>query len=251
MKKLMLGSLLAGSIMLLNSCLDGENSSSIQGEYYGLVEIDLKAGGNVIYYNDEDYPLYSPTLSLQILDGECCRILCTYKSEDNPNTATVGYHIIQEIDYAVVDKGTVIPTKADTVGVKENELSMSTLVLRNYVKGYLFIDSYQESMDTGQENRYELSYNIEQEPVLESNKNVYQLYLRTSKVGDGKSPKNNQIVPNAYYVKYFFDTISNAEKEKGNSEYSFKINYIKSFTTDSTPNWASSEIQTIPITKNE
>ncbi|MDR3141035.1 MAG: hypothetical protein LBU37_04850 [Tannerellaceae bacterium] len=251
MKKLMSGCLLAGTLMLLNSCLDGENSSSNQGEFYGVVEMNLKAGGNVIYYNDLDLPLYSSTLSSKISDGECCLISYSYKSEDNQNVAALGYYTIQELGYSEVDKGMIIPVKTDTAVVKEDELPMASINLTNYVKGYLFINSYHESMDTGQKNLYELSYNMEQEPEPEGTQNVYQLYLRTNKVTEGKSPKDNQIIPNAYNVKRFFDAISYAEKGKGKTEYCFKINYIRSFTDDSIPNWTSTEVQRITIPTEE
>lgn len=247
----MSGFLFAGTLLLLNSCLDGENSSSSQGQVYGVVEMNLKAGGNVIYYHDLDLPLYSSTLSSKISDGECCLISYLYKSEDNQNIATLGYYTIQEMGYSVVDKGMVMPVKTDTAVVKENELPMASIDLANYVKGYLFINSYHESMDTGQTNRYELSYNTGEEPVSEGSQNVYQLYLRAGKVTDGKSPKDNQIVPNAYYVKHFFDAISYAEKGKGKTEYCFKINYIKSFTDDSIPNWTSTEVQKFTIPTEE
>lgn len=247
MKKLLSAGLLAVSVMLLSSCLDGDNNSSADREYYGYVEIDMKAGGNVIYYNDLDYPLYSSSLSPQILDGECCLIQFTIKSEDNQNVAALGYYTIHELNYYEVDKATVIPVKTDTAVIKENELPMVTLSPRNYVKGYLFINSYHESMATNQKNYYELSYNMDEEPILENTKSVYQLYLRATKLEDGKSPTSNQIIPNAYDVKRFFDHISYAEKSKGNKEYNFKINYIKTFTNDTIPNWTSTEVQTIAI----
>jgi hypothetical protein len=251
MKKLFLGCLLAGSMMLLNSCLDGENTSSTDREYYGFVEMDMKAGGNVIYYNDLDYPLYSPSLSPQIADGECCLIQFSINSDDNQNVTGLGYYTIREAGYHEVDKGNVIPVKTDTAVNKANELAMATLLPRNYVRGYLFIDLYHESMDTDQKNYYELSYNPDQEPVVENAKNVYQLYLRAAKLGDGKSPKTNQIMPNAFGVKRFFDTISYTEKNKGNSEYYFKINYVKSFAADSVSTWAATDVQTIGIPAEE
>jgi hypothetical protein len=251
MKKLLFVGLFAGTLMLLNSCLNGENSSSTQDQRYGVVELNLKAGGNAIYYSDQDYPFYSPTLSPQILDGECCLINYLYKSEDNQNFTTLGYYTIQEQGYLVVDKGAAIPMKTDTAVVKENELPMSNVVAASYVKGYLFIESYHESMDTDQKNRYELSYDMEQEPALTDAKNVYQLYLRASKVTDGKSPKQNQIIRNAFYVKRFFENISYAEKGKGKTEYYFKINYIKSFGTDSVATWTSTEVLNILIPASE
>jgi hypothetical protein len=251
MKKLLFVGLLAGSLMLMNSCLDGDNSSSTQDQRYGVVELNLKAGGNAIYYSDLDYPFYSATLSPKILDGECCLINYLYKSEDNQNFATLGYYTIQEQGYLVVDKGAAIPMKTDTAVVKENELPISNAVATAYVKGYLFLDSYHESMDTEQKNRYELSYDAEQEPVLQDAKNVYQLYLRANKVTDGKSPKTNQIVPNAFYVKRFFENISYAEKGKGKTEYYFKINYTKSFDSDSVATWTSTEVLNIVIPTSE
>jgi hypothetical protein len=247
MKKLILGSLLAGGIMLLNSCLDGGNSSSSDGQAYGVVEMDLKTFGNVIYFNDRDLPLYSPTLSSKIMEGECCWIPYTFKSDDNQNVEALGYYTIQELGYIVVDKVMPMPVKTDTAVVKENELSMSNLDLTNYVKGYLFVNSYHEAMDTDQKNRYELSYDMEQEPILENTQNVYQLYLRANKLSDGKSPKEDQLIPNAYYVRHFFENISYAEKDKGKTEYYFKVNYIKSFGNDSVPNWVSTETQKITI----
>ncbi|MDR1160965.1 MAG: hypothetical protein LBK45_01375 [Tannerellaceae bacterium] len=256
MKKLISGSLLAGILMLFNSCLGGENSSSSQDQRYGVVEMNLKAGGNVIYYNDQDYPFYSPTLSSKILDGECCWIAYMIKSEDNQNVATLGYYTIQEENYVVVDKGMVRPAKTDTAVVKENELPMSELVPTNYVKGYLFVNSMHEAMGTTQKNEYELSYDMEQEPLLENTlnngtQNVYQLYLRATKLEDGKSPTLTQIVPNTYNVKRFFDSISYTEKGKGKTEYYFKINYIRSFADDSVANWTSTEALAIIIPTSE
>jgi hypothetical protein len=253
MKKLMLGSLLAGTLISFNSCLDGENSSSSQGQSFGVVEMSLKAGGNVIYFNDQEYPFYSPTLSPQISDGECCLISYLYKSEDNQNIATLGYYTVQEQGYLEVDKVMPTPVKTDTAVIKENELPMPSIALGDnygnpiYIKGYLFINSAHESMETGQKNRYELSYDMGQEPVLENMNNVYQLYLRANKETDGKSPKTDQAVPNAYYVKHFFENISYAEKGKGKTEYYFKVNYIKSFSTDSVATWASTDVMKIAI----
>jgi hypothetical protein len=253
MKKLMLAGLLTGTLMLLNSCLDGENSSSSQGQSFGVVEMNLKAGGNVIYHNDLDLPLYSPTLSPNISDGECCLISYLYKSEDNQNIAALGYYTIQEQGYLDVTRIAPIPVKTDTAVIKENELPMASISLSDtygnpiYIKGYLFIYSAHESMDTDQKNRYELSYDMGQEPVLENMNNVYQLYLRANKVTDGKSPKANQAIPNAYYVRPFFENISYAEKGKGKTEYYFKVNYIKSFSTDSVPNWTSTEVVKVTI----
>ncbi|MDR0429556.1 MAG: hypothetical protein LBH58_03640 [Tannerellaceae bacterium] len=251
MKKVLLISLLISSVLMLSSCLDGTDSHENHMVYFGFVEIDMKAGGNVIYFNDKDYPLYSPTLSQKISDGECCLVQFSIKSEDNPSVATTGYYKIQETGYYLVNKGIVMPIKTDTAILKENELAMADLAFNNYVKGYLFINSYHEAMLTDQKNQYELSYNMEQEPVLENTKNVYQLYLRANKSEDGKSPNSNQIIPNAYEVKRFFDNISYKEKNKGNSEFYFKVHYIKSFKDDTIPQWKTTEIQIVNIPKDE
>lgn len=250
MKKLLLGALLAGSITMLSSCLDGDNDGSRSTFTYGVAEIDMRTGGNVIYYNDYELPIFDATLSSQIMDDKCYYVEFTIKDEDNPDVATAGYYKVTATNCFEIDKGTVMYVKTDTAVIKEDELPITNLALTNYVKGYLFLNSYIESMGSGQKNHFELSFNMDAEPVLESTKSVYQMYLRANKLEDGKTPTSNQIVPNAYNVKRYFDTISNKEKGKGNSEYYVKLNYIKSFDKDTVPIWATTEVISVAIPKD-
>ena len=258
MKKLLVGGLLTVSVMLLSSCLDGgDDSNESSGAVVGVAEISLKAGGVVLYYSDYDLPIFSPELSMQMSDGECWFTQFSTTNVDNPDPNAAGYYRVQVTpgSYFPIDKGYSIPFKTDTAVSKTNELainniqaSMSSAAAASYIKGYLFLNSYHREMLTGQTNAFELSYNIEQEPISQSGRNVYQMYFRANKTADGKSPSNDQVIVNAFDVKNFFDNIIYKEKAKGEKEYYyFKINYIKSFSNDSIPVWEATEIQQMPI----
>ncbi|MDH6304144.1 hypothetical protein M2459_000856 [Parabacteroides sp. PF5-5] len=248
MKKLFFCSMLAVGAMLMSSCLGDGGSNEYTYTYYGVADYSLTTGKTVLHFSDADYPLYSSTLALQLNEGECYYVTATIKSDDNPDVATTGYYNAIPTAFDIINKGQVIPIKSDTAVAKQNEMATTNVELVNYVKGYLFVNSYHEAVGGSQKNEFEFSYDSELPTITSGGNDVYQLYLRVRKVQDGTSVTSNLIIPNAYNVKRFFDNISNVEKAKGKDKYYFRINYIKSFDKDSVPTWTSSEVQynTIP-----
>jgi hypothetical protein len=241
MKKLFWGCLLAANGMMLTSCLEG-GSSEQKGTVLAVVDTHEASLRNILYWYDGQLPYYPGELASRIMPGESYVIEFTLRSEDNPDPYSVGYANIIVTGYERVEDGVVRHSLTDTATVLENELPALNIDIEHYVKGHLFLSTYHENMPDKQENAYELSYNREQTPVEENGRVVYDLFLRVTKTKDGSNPSSDRRLLRAYpNVDIFMNHISAIEKEKGKSQYYFRVNYIRSFGEDSSPVWAASE----------
>lgn len=246
MKKLVLASFIAASMAVLTSCLDG-GSNENTGVVYGVVEYDIKTFRNLVYFSDADYPMFANNLGTSIDDGECCLMAYTMRGEDNPDVATTGYYNVTG-SYIPIDKYTANDYLVDTTKVwGRSEQATTSFIANSFVKNYLFITT-NHAIGANQKNTFSLSYNYDQVPTKESGKDVYNLFLRVTKTVDATSTAQDTPWTNAYNIGSFINQISNIEKNKGNKEYNFKVNYVKSFsTTDSIPSWGASDVITFKI----
>ncbi len=252
MKKLVLGGFLIASIMMLTSCLDGDNNNRTEGTILGVVGTHETTFRNVLYTGDYVLPYYTGDFASKINPGECYMLHVIMRGEDNPDPFTAGYYNVTVSNYERVETTLSKSTLTDTTTILTDEMATINMGVNNYAKGHLFISSYHDNVGDKQENLYDLSYNVDQTPVEENGKSVYNLFYRVAKTKEGSSPTGKFETMRAFQrVNWLFDHVANTEKGKGKEKYYFKINYIKSFNKDSVPTWGTTEVYEMPIVKDE
>jgi hypothetical protein len=146
-----------------------------------------------------------------------------------------------------INKGYIIRSEGDTTALLPDEIPLIKGVASTtdsyyfaYINGKMFLTSLYNGL-TDQKNKWELYFNPSQEPKEESNKNTYSIFLRATKIEEGKTPSGNAIEINAYDIKSCMDVLNQREKANGKTEYSIKICYISEINEDGSFKWSATE----------
>ena len=242
MKKLKSLGVVAAATILLTSCLDGNNESSLNG--FG-----------VMAYIDDYTPVYSPVFK-DYQPEDCIYFTSTYSSDDPANNGSNKYATVSN---AVVtnklEKGE-FNNIVDTANIMPNEIAAldATLMFGTQysftLKNFMFLGSSHEKSATDQDNRYILQYNPSQEPQTVDGKRVYDFFLRVVKNADGKGVVGNNAFYYAFKTNGHFKTLQSRETAAGNETLNIRINYIKEFNKDTTAaTWGKSQIFQTQILK--
>lgn len=229
----------AAALLLLTSCLGDGGSTVVQNTTYGVVELSSKTLTNMVCVDNAGTLFYSPELAkdVSVETGDCCILAYTvdHGSPENQNAAANGYYTVTKNGYAELDRWPFNFNLTDTAKIMENEQVIGNIGnAYGYIKGKMFLETLHKDFLTGQKNKYELSYNPSAEPEKIDGNRVYNLYLRTVKMTDGKSPSGNASIPNAYDLQRFVFSVTSTEKAAGAKAIFVRFNYIKEFNKDTT-----------------
>lgn len=241
MKNLKFLGVVAMATVLLTSCLDGgKNEADFTA--YGVLSYDSKFGKNMFFIADE-VPYYVAALANDpnfMGDGECL-VANLHVDRDSPEYADAtskGYYVATTPSgYSKLDKYSIIPSLTDTVKPLDKELTLKDVAQSGYskIKNFLFLSLTYPTVVNDQKNRFDLSYNYSQEPVVVDGKRVYDFFIRVVKTEDGKGAT----LQNATQVVTFdgrneFSRLLNIEKASNAESLNLRLNYVKEFDKDTT-----------------
>jgi len=242
MKKLKFLGAVAMATVLLTSCLDGgKNEQNFPA--YGVLSYESKFSKNMFFTADE-VAYNVPTLANDpnfIGDSECLFIPSLYinlDGQENANAASNGYYTATAPSgYTKLDKYSIIPSLTDTIKPLDNELVLKDVAQGGYnkIKNFLFLSLTYPTVVNDQKNRFELSYNYNQEPVVVDSKRVYDFFIRVVKIEDGKGAtlqNATQVV--AFDGRNEFSRLLNIEKASNAESLNLRLNYVKEFDKDTT-----------------
>lgn len=253
MKTLKLGGL-GAALLLLTSCLDGGNSVT-ENVVYGVVELSSKTMTNMVCVDNAGTLFYNPEIAkdVSIEPGDCCMLAYTLDqgSAENQTAATKGYYTVLKRAYQEIDKWSLAFNLTDTAKILENEQTLAGIDGSfAYIKGRMFLPTVHKGFLTGQKNKFELSYDRSAEPEKIEGNRVYNFYLRTVKVTDGKSPSQDGSLVNAYELQRFASSVTSIEKAAGGKNIFIRFNYIKEFNKDTTAaTWAVTTPYQLPFSE--
>lgn len=251
MKKLKSLGVVAAATILLTSCLDGNNESSLNG--FGV--IDYSDDFRTVAYIDDYTPVYSPVFK-DYQPDDCIYFTSTYSSDDPANNGSNKYVTVSNavVTYKL-EKGD-FESRVDTANIMPNEIAALDAALMfgtQYsftLKNFMFLGSSHEKVAADQDNRYMLQYNPSQEPQTVDGKRVYDFFLRVVKNADGKGVVGNNAFYYAFKTNGYFKTLQSRETAAGNETLNIRINYIKEFNKDTTAaTWGKSQVYQTQILK--
>lgn len=251
MKKLKSLGVVAAATILLTSCLDGNNEYTNPG--VGVVEMSLDAMGNNVVYIDDNYPIYSPVLK-DLKENDCIVFTYTVNQDDQANNSGNKYLTASNLVVAGKLDNSGVINRVDTSTIMKNEmaaLDANLLTRSSYsytIRDYFFVSTTHEKIASDQKNRYILEANYDQEPQTVDGKRVYDLFLRVVKEEDGKGITSTNSIYYAFDAGYLFKSLESKEKTAGNKSLNIRLNYIKSFSSDSTSaTWNKTAVIECPI----
>ena len=252
MKKLKSLGVVAAATILLTSCLDGNNESSLNG--FGV--IDYSDDFRMVAYIDDYTPVYSPVFK-DYQPDDCIYFTSTYSSDDPANNGSNKYATVSNavVTNKLDNKGH-FSSSVDTANIMPNEiaaLDATLMFMTPYsftLKNFMFLGSSHEKVAADQDNQYILQYNPSQEPQTVDGKRVYDFFLRVVKNDDGKGVVGNNAFYYAFKTNGHFKTLQSRETAAGNETLNIRINYIKEFNKDTTAaTWGKSQIFQTQILK--
>lgn len=245
---------IAAGMVSLTSCLDGGGNSSTGGGF-GVVDFDLDAMGNVVK-DDYGTKVYSTGFA-NLNPGEYVMYYCSIDWDAQPSskyiTASVGQGQVAKFDKwstdsYITDTASVLPNEIamSKVGFVQTPINNVPYVLR--ANSHVFVTSTLKNMPSDQVISYDLSYDGALEPVQVEGVNVYDFYLRATKVGEGKKTEQDIPVVNVFDFNSFLNRAISKERAAGAKVVNVRLNYIKEFSKDSTSwEWDKSDIAPFPI----
>ncbi|MCC8095033.1 MAG: hypothetical protein LIP05_06580 [Tannerellaceae bacterium] len=215
----------AACVMMLTSCLDGNNSSSAQIGGAGVVKFSSSSMRSLLYFNNRDLPLYHSSLN-SMTENTCVVFYATIDSDNeaNENIATTGYYVPSSFDYVEIGSSSLSSYMTDTTKVTENELAVKDLTEYGFIQDYLFFLINLSENKPEQKNYYSLEYDkIEPEEI--NGKRIYNLYLRVRKTEDGVNGTESNVAY-GFNSSYFINSAHQQEKLAGENTINLRINYI-------------------------
>lgn len=259
MKKLFLCGALAVSALFMTSCL-GEGSNEISDWSYGVISNSDKTYKTIIKSNRYG-PLYSQEIAsnASILPRQCCFFSFTLNRDLPENSseafAANGYYTISSLDgYIDITRYTAVSHLTDTTTLLPEELTVSSIDLSRtgMVDNIIFLPTNHEGFMQDQKQRFEISYDANQEPEQMSEGSVYELVLRVIKTDEGKSPSGIASLINAFDISHFITTLGQKEKSAGSKELKFRFKYIKKIDEENnSKEWKFSEVITYQLNTEE
>lgn len=254
MKKLKSLGAVAVATVLLTSCLDGNNESSLNA--FGVIEFSTDAMGYVAFIDDYT-PVYSPVFK-DYKEGDCIYFSSTYSSDDPANNGSKKYlTVTNAVASNPLDEGRFV-TQVDTANIISGEITALDAGILNYSytqysftnHNYLFMGSSHEKVASDQPNTYILQWDYNQEPQTVDGKRVYDFFLRVVKEGDGKGVAGTNPFNYVFNTGSYFKTLQSRETAAGNETLNIRFNYIKEFNKDTTAaTWGKSQIYQTQILK--
>ena len=247
MKSLKYLVLMAVSMILFTSCISG-SGNEMAGTTYGVVKYSTTSNRNIIHEVTGLYVYHPAIESLQ--SGDCVVYYRKINQDDEANQSASQYWTASEVTYQKIDRREMEPALKDTSVMDEGELVTVEVGVIGYVEGVLFIQASHPNSATDQTMEVSLSYNQNDEPEVVDGQNVYNLFLRTKKLTDGKSSSGTLAFESAFEFENFLTNACAAEKAKGKEVVNFRFNYIKDIDANSHASWTTSKVINYQIPSN-
>ena len=249
MKKLKSLGAVAVATVLLTSCLDGSNESSLNG--FGV--IDYSDDFKTVAYIDDYNSVYSPVFK-DYKQGDCIFFTSTYSRDDPANDGSKKYlTVTNAVASNPLDEGEFV-THIDTANIIPGEITaLDAGIVSQYslsIHNYLFMGSSHEKVASDQTNEYRLECDYNQEPQTVDGKRVYDFFLRVVKKDAGKGVAGTNSFNYVFNTGSYFKTLQSRETAAGNETLNIRFNYIKEFNKDTTlATWGKSQIYQTQILK--
>lgn len=246
----------AAGMVLLTSCLDGNNSYSLSN--FAVVDFSSKAMRNLVYPSG-DYPLYIASISndAALEQGSCIFLNYTVDKDaaENANLGTAGFYTATSGGYSIIEQARMDMYEPDTAEVRPHELAFTDAQVFGYVETdqakKLFVGANHAVVLTDQKNAFTLTCDANQEVETVDGKRVYTMFLRAVKLQDGKAPTLSGAEYRAFDAAYFYSMAKQKEEGNGKDMINFRIKYVKEFNSDTTAvkTWGESQIVSLAIPK--
>lgn len=214
----------------LTSCM-GDGANEITYNRLGVVQTQpwkciFTSDGYMISSSDFDS-------RQDVKEGDCC--LVDYRTNFSEELGN-GVYQAKILKYDSIIGWPLFPTLIDTALVLDGEQTITIQAGRTtYIQGHLFLFTQHNAHLTNQKDNFNLSYDPKQVVEADENgKRIYELFLRVTKEGGEEPGQSSLVLPNAFSIQKFIEEAGAAEKEVGQSELLFKVNYTQRFNEDTT-----------------
>lgn len=247
MKSLKYLVLMSVSMILFASCISG-SGNEVAGTTYGVVSYSTTANRNIVHEVTGLYVYHPAIESLQ--SGDCIVYYRKINQDDEANQSASQYWTASEATYQKIDRHEMEFALKDTSVMDEGELVTLEVGVIGYVEGVMFVQASHPNSATDQTMEVSLSYNQDEVPEVVDGQNVYNLFLRSKKLTDGKSSSGTLAFESAFEFETFLNKACAAEKAKGKEVVNFRFNYVKAIDADSHASWTKSKIINYQIPSN-
>lgn len=234
---------------LLTSCMGEGGHPVTMGFLPGVVQFEPERS---IYLNGGTVITAPQLETMELKDGDCC--LVDYKA-DRGDIVTDKIFEVDIIKYESVSKWPVASMMMDTTVMQRNERFVTFQPKQSaYVKGELFLFTDVTNHRPDQKETFYMSYDLGEDVELIDDRRVYELQLRSIGEADttAKPTIASQTVPNAFTIKQFMEKAGAAEAAVGKDSLYFRINYPRSFNSDTTKYlWSTSDVFAFLINAGE
>lgn len=217
--------------IIVSSCM-GNGDDTARYQRLGIAQTNPR---NSVFTVDSFQVTAAEFESMNLQDGDC--FLIEFMSDIfNENNKEQLYNV----DIISIDTIPVWPMPAepiDTTIMQENGEFLSGIVYRQhkYVKERFFLTTEHRYLIEDEEKTFELSYNLDYDPVeTEDGKRVYELFLRTTSGGGTDTLGTRWKHTNAFIINDFVQKASEIEESVGNDRLILRMRYPRGFNTDST-----------------
>ncbi|MDR1160966.1 MAG: hypothetical protein LBK45_01380 [Tannerellaceae bacterium] len=228
-------------VILITSCLGDSNQKITIANQPGVV---MKSGNEVKVQLKDSIFIYSSQLS-GVDNGDC--LLLKYNLDyslgvNADSGRQAGFFTVDLLEANGVPLFPVLTELDTTTTFRSERLIKEIQQGYAYILGRLFLYTIHPVDSFQQQNLFELAYNAKREPsgVDANNNPVYNLYLRVFKNPNAEEQRTS--TPDRLFINAFnLADIAAKEQATGKDSLFLKINYISSFSRDtsSITDWAS------------
>ncbi|MBQ4161411.1 MAG: hypothetical protein IJD84_00725 [Parabacteroides sp.] len=240
---------LTAGLISLTSCL-GDGSNTQTGVSLGYSTINLDA---LAYAVEDDFGtvVVADAFEKQLKGNEY--VMYSYEV-DWAKQSSEKYIYVNVTGLEKLPEVSSKMSITDTTSVLPNELPIEVIELAMYNYMYIltanrhaFLTAYHKNVPSDIETDYDLSYDIDANPVEISGVRVYDLYLRAVKITDGKKVATDTPIMCAYDLKEFLRRKREVEKSAGKTNVNVRFNYVSSITDSGSMTWKKSDVHSFVI----
>ena len=239
---------LTASLISLTSCL-GEGSNTQTGVSWGYSTINLDA---MAYAVEDDFGtvVVAKEFETQLKGNEY--VMFGYEV-DWAQQSSNKYIYVKATGIEKIPEVSSKMSITDTTTLLANELPMEAIDISMYnynsvltANRHIFLSALHKNVASDIETTYDLSFDIDANPVAVGEIRVYDLYLRATKVADGKKVETDTAIIFAYDLKEFLRRKREVEKNAGNTTVNVRVNF-PSKITDGVMTWTTSDVYSFVI----
>lgn len=239
---------LTAGLISLTSCLgDGSNTQTGVSLGYSTINLDAMA-----YAVEDDFGtvVVADAFETQLKGNEY--VMFGYEVDWAKQSSNKYIYVkatgIEKIP-EVLSKASI----TDTTALLANELPVEAIDVSMYNYNYvltankhIFLTALHKNVASDIETTYDLSYNIDASPEVVGENRVYDLYLRSVKIADGKKVETDTPIMYAYDLKDFLRRKREVEKSADKNAVNVRIHYLQSLK-DGVMKWNTTDIYSFVI----